>query len=221
MTGPNDNDDRDGSGLHGPTEADIRRFGEDGYEAGSERGSRLPGFAWRIAASVAFIALALSLLLNVLLPALSRKGSPSEPKRVSATVTSVIDARTIGVDIDGVSRTVRYIGVVPPGSGAPYHDTAIAANEQWALNRVVSLEADETDFDADGRLLRYVWLDDAMLNLSLVAVGLASADGPGENDRYFDAFVNAESNAKAAGLGIWASAGAGAVFVKQGAVPEL
>ena len=51
----------------------------------------------------------------------------------------------------------------------------------------MDLERDKVDSDAQGRLLRYVYLDGAMVNAALIAVGLGSAS-TGQNVRYAEGF---------------------------------
>jgi endonuclease YncB( thermonuclease family) len=150
-----------------------------------------------------FILFAASMVLNVFLPALTRDAGPNPHQRVSGRVTDVIDGRTIKVEVDGVEHTVAYIGVEPPLSGERFYEASIAANEAWLNGREVELEADEQDKDPQGRLLRYVWLDNAMVNLDIVGVGLARAADSGPNDRYADLFQQLEDSARAQGLGIW------------------
>ena len=203
MSGQEENDDIDSRDPNGPTDADIARYGSEDYERNASVGGGAITLVWRIGAVVAFIALALSLFLNVLLPALSNRSSSSEPERVQATVMSVIDARTITVDIDGDQRTVRYIGVRTPVTGEPYYELAISANEQWTVGQTALLEADDDETDIEGRLLRYVWIDGVMVNNYLIAAGLARVGEPGRNDRYLEVFQRAELNARNAGIGIW------------------
>lgn len=204
MNGQDDDDVRDVDGPQGPTQSDIERYGSEDYELNANRRNPYPGFIWRLVAGVAFVAFAIALLLNVLLPALSNRSNTSDvPERIPALVTAVIDARTIRVEVDGEERVVRYIGVRTPITGEPFHEVATESNRQWTQGREVLLEADENDSDVEGRLLRYVWLDGAMINLDLIGVGLASVSEPGRNDRYFSVFQRAEGNAQSAGLGIW------------------
>lgn len=205
MPGPNDNyNDDDDNELHGPSQADIERYGDDRYEERAGLRGPAPGRLWKLVAGVTFIAFALALVLNVLLPALSNGETPTDnPDRVDAVVVATIDARTIRVDIDGSEYIVRYIGVDTPNAGEPYHQVGITANEQWTLNKSVSLEADERDTDLEGRLLRYVWLDGEMVNLVMVASGFAAAEDDSRNTRYRDAFMRAESNARSSQFGIW------------------
>ena len=201
--------------LWGPRQADLDRYGSPDYEShGSGRGGSGSSF-WKYVAAGVVLLLAASLLLNVLAPVLfSARGQRDRPPiRIEAVVTGIIDARTIKVEINGVPRTVRYIGVDAPAIREPFYDTAMAASRQWIGGATVLLEADAVDADREGRLLRYVWLDDAMVNLALVGSGLAKAARGSENVRYQSAFAQVEGNARAQDLGLWAlEPGAGAAL---------
>lgn len=207
MTGPNEQDDNDSGdldGLHGPTESDIERFNREDSEYLDYRKRDARAAAWKLIAGGVFMLFVAAMFLNVLLPAFTRNRQIDVgPVRTPATVTRIFDGRTIGVEVDGVERTIRYIGVETPIFGDRFYELAIEANTQWMLGADVQLEADELDADREGRLLRYVWLDGGMVNNSLIAVGLAEAETTGPNRRYADLFADAEAAARANAAGIW------------------
>lgn len=213
MTGPNEKDDHDPDdlgGLHGPSESDIERFNREDSEYLDYRKRDAKAALWKLIVGGIFMLLVASMFLNVLLPAFSRNRHVDVgPVRIPGTVMRVFDGRTISVEIDGIEQTVRYIGVETPLFGDRFYQLAIDANTQWLLGQDVLLEADELDSDREGRLLRYVWLDGAMINLNLVAVGLSKSADSGQNDRYSDAMNDAETTAKAAEIGIWEETGPG------------
>ncbi len=213
MTGPQDKDDHDPddfAGLHGPSESDIERFNREDAEYLDERKRDARTAVWKLIAGGVFMLLVASMFLNVLLPAFSRnRHIETGPERTAATVTQVFDGRTISVDVGGAERTVRYIGVETPLFGDRFYDLAIAANRQWLLGQDILLEADELDADREGRLLRYVWLDGAMINLNLIAVGLSKSADSGENNRYAEQLNDAQESAKASAIGIWEETGPG------------
>lgn len=205
MNGPTDNDEKDDNGLYGPSESDIERFNREDEGYLDRRKSDARSALWKLVAGAVLMLLVASMFLNVLLPAFSRaRHVDTAPERISATVTRVLDGRTIGVEINGVERTVRYIGVETPLFGDPWYEVAIAANTQWISGQQVMIEADDVDMDSEGRLLRYVWLDGSMINLNLVAVGLSTVDRFGQNQRYSDHFDDLEQAARSQNLGIWA-----------------
>jgi micrococcal nuclease len=144
------------------------------------------------------------MLLNVIVPVF---GGDREvitgPERVPATVTRMFDGRTIAVDINGIEHTVRYIGLDIPEYGNVYYELAIEANRQWIGGQEVLLESDKIETDSEGRLLRYVWFGEAMINLNLLASGLAKASATDANNRYSDYFHDLEAQARSRNIGIW------------------
>ena len=132
----------------------------------------------------------------LLIPACS---TPSDLVRV----TKVIDGDTI--EVAGGER-VRYIGINTPEvypAVEPYGMEAWVANERLVGKKKVRLERDVTDRDRYGRLLRYVYVDDLLVNAELVRLGLAWAKAYPPDTKYQRMLEQAEQEAKAAGLGIW------------------
>ncbi|HEX77028.1 MAG TPA: thermonuclease family protein [Dehalococcoidia bacterium] len=128
-------------------------------------------------------------------------GAPSN----LALVTRVIDGDTI--EIAGGQR-VRYIGIDTPEvypQLEPWGLEALAANERLVGGKRVRLERDVTDRDRYGRLLRYVYVDDTFVNAELVRLGLARARAYPPDTKYQHILEQAEREARAAGLGIWAA----------------
>ena len=207
MTGPSDNDPDENEKLHGPSLADIERFNREDADILDDRRRAAKTAAWKLVGGALFMLIAASMILNVLLPALARNRVDTDERvLVPATVTGVIDGRTLIVEIAGAQQTVRYIGVETPFYGEPFYDIATATNSSWVLGHQVGLESDERDTDIEGRLLRYVWLEDAMINLNLIAVGLSRAGQSEQNIRYFELFKDAEQIARSQSRGIWQDA---------------
>ena len=69
--------------------------------------------------------------------------------------------------------TVRYIGLEPLPLESAWYDIGILAHQQLIGNSEVLLEADEIDTDDFGRLLRYVYVDRALVNGLLLRNGVA------------------------------------------------
>ncbi len=208
MTGRDDNERDDFRPLHGPSQSDIERFNREDAEYLDERKQAARTALWKLLAGATFILFAASMVLSVLLPAFSRSRTVvTGPERMPATVTSVLDGRTITVEARDIQLTVRYIGVETPLFGDPLYQVATDANTSLLLGRDVLLEADSRDTDKEGRLLRYVWIDGSMINLSLIASGLARSGESGENDRYAEVFDEAEGIAQSESRGIWKDSG--------------
>ena len=115
-------------------------------------------------------------------------------------VTRVIDGDTL-VLMSG--ERVRLLAIDTPETGQPFYQEA----KDWLKGKVegqpVSLESGNEDRDKYGRLLRYVYLGGELVNLELVELGLASVYMLEPGEKYYSLFLEAESQAKAQGLGIW------------------
>jgi len=136
--------------------------------------------------------------------------SPTRPNEGQwAEVLRVVDGDTITVLLDGEVQRVRYIGINAPESVKPDSPVefmgpeASDANEALVGERKVWLERDVSDTDKYGRLLRYVWIDDLMVNGELVRLGYAHA-GTYPPDVKHQAWLQAmEDAARAAERGLW------------------
>jgi len=125
---------------------------------------------------------------------------------VFATVVSVVDGDTI--KIEG-GEVVRYIGVDTPETVAPnkpvqcYGKEASAKNNELVQGKVVELVRDVSQRDKFGRLLRYVWVGDVMVNEYLVKEGYAHVSTYPPDVSYVDTFLAAEKSAREANKGLW------------------
>ena len=90
-------------------------------------------------------------------------------------MVAVTDGDTIRVLLQGQEYPVRYIGMDTPEMG--HADGAAARDKNAALvsGKTVRLEKDVSETDRYGRLLRYVWVGDMMVNAELVRQGYAQA----------------------------------------------
>lgn len=138
--------------------------------------------------------------------------APSSPSIIDAPssglvkVTRVIDGDTI--EIEGGER-VRYIGIDTPETVDPrkpvqcFGVEASRKNKELVEGKEVRLEKDITDTDKYGRLLRYVWIGDTLINLELVKQGFAQSYSYPPDVKYQDDFVKAEREARDAKRGLW------------------
>lgn len=116
-------------------------------------------------------------------------------------VTRVIDGDTIEIE---TGQKVRYIGI-----DAPEKDTECYAldstrkNSELTLGRQVKLETDKSDTDRYGRLLRYVYVDDLLINGELVKEGFAEAKSYRPDTKYQDKFDALELEARNNKRGMW------------------
>jgi len=165
------------------------------------------------------IALALTLSLLSCTPAVSPTSSdnpqvtpstpPSQPaspisERTQARVVSVIDGDTIEVDIGGNPFRIRYIGIDTPEQGQTGYDVATLVNAKLVSGRIVELEKDVSETDRYGRLLRYVWVKEGMVNAILVESGFAQVATYPPDVKYQSGFLKLQREAEQARLGLWA-----------------
>ncbi len=123
---------------------------------------------------------------------------------ITATVVSVIDGITIGVEIDGSPAEVRYLLLSRPEERASYAEEAAAQNEALVAGQTVYLERDSSDRDSAGRLLRYVYLPDGrMVNEILLSEGHAQVGSGAPDTRHEDRLRMRQADAMLGGLGMW------------------
>lgn len=122
-------------------------------------------------------------------------------------VTRVIDGDTIELE---TGQTVRYIGVDTPETVHPdkgvecFGREAAAANRGLVEGQRVTLEKDVSETDQYGRLLRYVYVGDEMVNDYLVRNGFANASTWPPDIKYQGRFQAAEQYARDNQIGLWA-----------------
>jgi micrococcal nuclease len=124
------------------------------------------------------------------------------PKTQEQIVVRVLDGDTI--ELENGDR-IRLLGIDAPEIGEPFSQEAKLALEDMLLGRLVKIEKDAAwNKDKYGRLLRYVFLDDKLINCEMVRLGLAEnlAD---KTSKYYDCFLEAEEEAREKKLGLWSS----------------
>ena len=110
---------------------------------------------------------------------------------------------------------MRYIGIDTPETVDPrrpvqcFGQEAGERNRQLVEDKVVGLEKDVSDTDSFGRLLRYVWVGDQMINAALVEEGFALASTYPPDVRYADRFSSLQTQARENGRGLWGEVCAG------------
>lgn len=128
-----------------------------------------------------------------------------------AQVINVVDGDTIDVMLNGIEYRVRYILVDTPETKhpekpvEPFGPEAYEANRQLVEGKTVLLEKDVSETDRYGRLLRYVYVGDLMVNEELLRLGLAQVSTFPPDVKYVDRFLEVQRQAQAAGVGMWGS----------------
>lgn len=121
-------------------------------------------------------------------------------------VTRVIDGDTIELENGEV---VRYLLIDTPETVHPeksvecFGPAATERNRQLVEGRSVRLEQDVTDRDAHGRLLRYVYIDETMVQGELVREGYGYVYSRQPDVKYLKSIAQLEREAREAGAGLW------------------
>lgn len=125
-------------------------------------------------------------------------------------VVRVIDGDTIEL---ASGDRVRYIGVNTPETVHPnkavecFGQEASSYNKQLIEGKWVRLEKDISDQDKYGRSLRYVYLNDQLVNLALVENGYAEVVTYPPDVKFADDFLAAQTEARNEGRGLWSACG--------------
>lgn len=115
-------------------------------------------------------------------------------------VTKVVDGDTIVV---GGGQRIRLLNMDTREKGQNCYQEAKDRMQELVLLKNVTLESDKEDKDQYGRLLRYVYVDGANINIQMVREGLAVVYIYEPNVKYRDQFVEAEQQAHGEGGCVW------------------
>lgn len=145
----------------------------------------------------------LFLLILLLLSGCSITGNViSEPKLEGPfLVIKVIDGDTL--DLNNTLR-VRFSGINTPETGECYYKEAKDKLTNLVLNKEVYTEMDKTDKDKYDRSLRYIYLNNTLINKFLVTYGYAKVYDKYKTDtKRYKELKKAEKNAISNNLGVW------------------
>lgn len=123
-----------------------------------------------------------------------------------AKVSRVIDGDTFILES---GDRVRMIGIDTPETVHPNKQVECGGSQasqfvtELLTNQEVYLETDISNTDRFGRLLRYVWIQDLMVNQILLRQGLAQVSSYPPDIKYQENFVNDQEIAREAQLGLW------------------
>ncbi len=135
-------------------------------------------------------------------------GSSGDSEPTNAVVARAGDGDTL--DLRSGER-VRLVQIDAPelGEGECYARAALRELEQLAPSGAeVELERDSSldNVDRFGRTLRYVHIEDTIVNVELVRRGAATPYFfRGERGRYADELLDAVADARSEGRGVWAA----------------
>ncbi len=133
--------------------------------------------------------------------ATTRGGAESSTAGRGTLVQRVIDGDTV-VLADGAR--VRYIGMDTPERGEPFFDEATEYNRGLVVGRRIQLIKDESEADRFGRLLRYVFAGDILVNGELVREGMAEAKRYQPDVKFAECFDALMQEAERDQRGLWA-----------------
>ena len=129
-----------------------------------------------------------------------------------AVVTHVVDGDTLDVRYDGREYRVRLLNVDAPESVRPDHpveclgpEAAAFLEELAPVGSDVRLEFDVERQDRFGRELAAVYAGEVLVNAELARAGLGTAVLFEPNDRFYDDVLDAEREARRAGVGLHAA----------------
>ena len=121
-------------------------------------------------------------------------------------VKRVVDGDTISLEN---GKIVRYIGIDTPESVDPrkpvqcYAKEASARNKELVEGQTVGLEKDVSETDKYGRLLRYVYKNNVLINEQLVQEGYAHSSSYPPDIKHQERFRLAEQKARENSRGLW------------------
>lgn len=128
-------------------------------------------------------------------------------------VIDVVDGDTIKVLIGETMEKVRFIGVNTPETVDPrtvvecFGEKSSEETKNKLTNQIVWLESDSTQGDRDkyGRLLRYVWIDEAKIDFgkTLISNGFAHEYTYNIPYKYQESYKLAQSEAEQNKKGLW------------------
>lgn len=136
----------------------------------------------------------------------SGSGVLSSSGRTKVKVIRVVDGDTI--QIEG-GQTVRYIGIDTPETVKPatpvqcFGKEASNKNKELVEGKEIEMEKDVSETDRYGRLLRYIYMGDVMVNKYLVDEGFAYSSSYPPDVKYQEIFKEAQKAAQEAKKGLW------------------
>ena len=127
-------------------------------------------------------------------------------------VEKVVDGDTIKLDMDGKITTVRLIGIDTPESVHPNKEKNVPEGKvasdymkELAEDKYAYIEYGENPHDRYDRVLAYVYVDDNMINETMLKEGYAKVYTIKPNDKYEEYFKMLEQDAKSNNRGLWST----------------
>jgi micrococcal nuclease len=127
----------------------------------------------------------------------------SEEALPKVKVTRVIDGDTIEIES---GEKVRFIGIDTPeisGRTDCYGNESKEYLKNFLDGKEIKLEKDVSEKDKYGRLLRFVYLEDVLVNKKIVEDGYARVSTFPPDVKFQDMFLEAQESARNGRLGLW------------------
>lgn len=116
-------------------------------------------------------------------------------------VVKVIDGDTLDIE---TGERIRLSGIDSPERGECYYKESKSALANLTLNKTIAIQQDITNKDKYGRLLRYIYLEDFLVNEYLVREGHAKVyDKYKDDTSKYILLKNSEVEAVFKNKGIW------------------
>lgn len=151
--------------------------------------------------------IALGILLIAIFTFIYLNRHPEAEEGIYATLSSCIDGDTAKFIIDGNEATVRFLGInAPEIDGEKYGSEAKAfvCNILMNTNNIKLVKDDNSDVkDKYNRFLYWVFVDDELLEIKILAEGYAYVAYIFDNYLYTDFLYDAQNTAKNKKIGIW------------------
>lgn len=133
---------------------------------------------------------------------------PTTHTNPSVRVMRVVSGNTLEIQPlnspSALNQTIRLIGIQSPDMDqSPWGEDAHAHLERLVLGQVVTLSSTAEPVDSYGRSLAYVWLEDQLINQSLLEEGRVLVEERSPNPLYANQFRHAQHRARLLGLGLW------------------
>lgn len=127
------------------------------------------------------------------------------PKPQLTKIVRVIDGDTV---VTENNQKIRLIGIDTPeintnNSKKCSGQIATTKMKELVEGKYVTLEKDVSETDKYNRLLRYIWINDTMVNTTLIQQGYAEIDTINPDTKYEQIFYDAQTQAKNQKLGLW------------------
>lgn len=157
-------------------------------------------------------------LAVLVLIAASCTRTAAEP--IPATLVEVVDGDTVRLRTAGATEYVRLIGINTPESGECHAAEATAGLRSLLAAGNLSIEhTGPDDRDRFGRLLRYVYAGDTLVNLAMLEHGHGLALSSDHDLR--GAFADAAEQAWLTRVGMWGAHACGSVQPEQVVISDI